>query len=201
MLCEIDGCLTCRICPAHDIDSFALTRESLRRPSAIIDTRALQSINSRGFKSPPLHSRGNHQSMARDLVPVRQFNESIRSFRSDVNSLQRRKNFDAETLSLYHSAASQIAATEADRKSQIILDTGTHSRLPARSFLLNHHGVQAFGGAIHSSGKPRRPSAYDSQVIKIGLRAHPKTDFFSHFRRHALEKFCSIDRKYDRKTC
>src|SRR5262245_12734809 len=190
MLCEIDGGLTCRICPAHDIDSFALTRESLCRPSAIIDTRALQSVNSRGFKSPPLDSRGNHQSMARDLVPVRQFNESVRSFRPDVNSLQRRKNFDAETLSLHHSAASQIAATEADRKSQVILDTGAHSRLPARSFLLNHHGVQPFGGAIHSSSKPRRPSADDRQVIKIGLRARPQSDLLSHLRRHTLEKSC-----------
>src|SRR5437762_6908613 len=115
MLCEVDGCLTCRICPAHGIDSFALTRESLRRPSAIIDTRASQSINSTGFKSPPLHSRGNHQSMARDLVPVRQANESIRSFRSNVNSLQRRKNFDVETLTLHHIAASQIATTAAER--------------------------------------------------------------------------------------
>src|SRR5262249_16059722 len=150
---------------------------SLRRPSAIIDAGALQSINSRGFKSPPLHSRGNHQSMAGDLVPVRQFNESIRSFRSDANSLYRRKNFDAEPLSRCHRAASQIATTEADRESQIILDTGTHSRLPARSFLLNHHGVQSFGRTIDSSGKPGRPSSYDRQVIKIGLRTRPQTDF------------------------
>src|SRR5437773_11835289 len=114
MLCEIDGCLTCRICPAHDIDSFALTRESLRRPSAIIDTRALQSINSRGFKSPPLHSRGYHQSMARDLVPVRQFNELIRSFRSVVNRVQRSKNLYAETLCLFLLVESNLAASDDD---------------------------------------------------------------------------------------
>src|SRR5262245_11160699 len=201
MLSEIDGCLPCRICSADHIDRFAPARKSLRRPSAIIDTRALQSIDSRGFKSPPLHSRGNHQSMAGDLVPVRQFDESIRSFRSNVNSLKRRKNFDAETLSLYHSAASQIAAAEADRKSQIILDTGTHSRLPAWSFLFNHHGVQTFGRTIDSSGKPGRPSAYDRQVIKIGLCSRPQANFLSHFRRHTLEKSCSIGKEHDGKTC
>src|SRR5262249_31888638 len=200
MLCEIDGCLTCRICPAHHIDSFALTRESLRRPTAIIDASALQPINSLCFKSPPLDSRGDHQSMAGDLVPVRQFNESIRSFRSDVDSLQRRKNFDAETLSLVHSAASQVAATEADRKSQIILDTGTHSRSPACTFLPNHHVEQPYETTIHSSGKPRRPSAYDRQLIKIGLRTRPQTDFLSHFRRYTLEESCSIGKQHDRKT-
>src|SRR5438128_8017319 len=153
MLREIYGCLTCRIRSAHHIDAFALVGESVDRPAAIVDTCALQPINSGRFKSPPLDSGGNHQSMAGDLIAVRQFNESVRSFDPDVNRLQRRQNFDAETLSLYHGAARQIATTEADRKSQIVLDAGTHSRLPARSLLLNHHGVQAFGGAIDSGGK------------------------------------------------
>src|SRR5262252_7753903 len=132
MLRKIYCGLTCRIRSAHHIDGFALARESIGRAAAIIDTGALQPINSRRFKSTPLDSRGNHQSMAGDLVSVRQFNESIRSFGSDVNRFQRRQNFDAETLSLHHSAARQIAATEADRKSQIVLDAGTHSGLPAR---------------------------------------------------------------------
>src|SRR5207247_9905720 len=101
---------------------------------------------------------------------------------------------------LYGGPRGNIAATVADRRSRRILDTGTHSRLPARSFLLNHHGVQAFGGAIDSSGKPRRPSAYDRQVIKIGLRARPQADSLSHFRRHTLEKSCSIGKEHDRKT-
>src|SRR2546422_639523 len=112
--------------------------------------------------------------MAGDLVPVRQFKESIRSFGSDVNRLQRKQDFDAETLGLYHSPASQIAATEADGKSQIVLDAGTHSRLPARSLLFNHHRVQAFGGGIDSRGEPGRPSPDDSQVIEIGLRAQDR---------------------------
>ena len=138
--------------------------------------------------------------MTGDLVPVRQFNESIRSFDPDVDRLQRRENFDAETLSLYHSAARQIAPTEADRKSQIVLDAGTHSRLPAGSLFLNHHGVEAFGGSIHSSGKPRRPSTDDRQVIKIGLRARPQTDSLRHLRRHTFEELCSVGKKHDRKT-
>src|SRR5262249_62393097 len=104
------------------------------------------------------------------------------------------------TLSLYYGTAGQIAATEADRKSQVVLDAGAHSRLPAWSFLLDHHGVQAFGSAIHSSGKPRRPSAYDRQIIKIGLRARPQTDFLSHFRRHTLDEACSIGKQHYRKT-
>src|SRR5215470_16178141 len=97
--------------------------------------------------------------MAGDLIAVRQFDESIRSLCSDISSLERRQNFDAETLSLHHCAARQIAATKANRKSEIVLNAGTHSRLPTGSLLLDHHRVQAFGSTIHSSSKPRRPSA------------------------------------------
>src|SRR5215831_16548561 len=117
MLREIDGCLTCRIRSAHDIDCFALERERIGRSAAIIDTCTLQPIDSTRFKSPPLNSRRNHQHMAGDLVPIRQFNESIRSFGSDIDRLQRRENFDTEALSLYYSPAGQIASTETDRKS------------------------------------------------------------------------------------
>src|SRR5262249_36370785 len=122
------------------------------------------------------------------------------SFGSDVDRLQRRENFDTETLSLYHSPARQIASTEADRKSQIVLDAGTHSRLPAGSLFLDHHGVEAFGGAIHSSGKPGRSSADDCQVIKVGLCARPEADFLRHLRRYTLEEPCSVGKKHDRKT-
>src|SRR5262249_14748467 len=105
MLCEIDGRLTSRIRSAHHIDSFALVRESIDRPAAIIDTCALQPIDSARFKPPPLHSCHNHKRMAGDFFPAPQFNESIRPFGPDVTRLQRRQNFDAETHSLYYSAA------------------------------------------------------------------------------------------------
>src|SRR5262249_27681317 len=133
-------------------------------------------------------------------VSVCQLDESIRSFGPDVDRLQRRENFNAETLSLYDGTARQIASTEANRKSQIILDAGTHSCLSAGSLFLDHHSVEAFGGAIHRSSKPRRPSTNDCQVIKISLRACSQTDSLRHLRRDTLEEPCSVGKKHDRKT-
>src|ERR1051326_1894713 len=120
MLREIYGCLACRIRAANHIDSFAFVRESIARSTAIIDTCAVEPVDSPRFKPTPLDSGRNHQRMAGDLIPVRQFNETVRPFGPDGNRLQRRQDFDAETLSLDYSAARQIAAAEADRKSEIV---------------------------------------------------------------------------------
>src|ERR1051326_1436309 len=112
MLREIYGCLTCRIRAAHHIDSFVFVRESIGRSTPIIDTCAVEPFDSPRFKPAPLDSGRNHQGVARDLIPVRQFNESVRPFGPDGNRLERRKDFDAETLSLDHRASRQIPATE-----------------------------------------------------------------------------------------
>ena len=138
--------------------------------------------------------------MARNFVSVRQLDDPVRPFRPDADRFLRRQDFHAKTLRLHHRAPRQIAAAEPRRKSQIILDARTHSRLAAGRFPLDHHRMQAFRRAIDRRRQSRRPSAHDRQIIKVGLRPRPQPHFLGDIRRQAFQKLGSVREKHNRKT-
>ena len=83
----------------------------------------------------------------------------------------RRQNLHAEALRLHHRAPRKIAAAEARRKTEIIFDARTHSRLAAGRLPLDHHRVQAFRRSVNGGGQACRPSTDNRQIIEAGLRA------------------------------
>src|SRR6266478_1144264 len=60
---EVHRRLTRRVRATHDINDFALTGERLCRAATIVNSRALQPVDSRSFKPSPLHSCRDHQRM------------------------------------------------------------------------------------------------------------------------------------------
>src|SRR5207253_7685583 len=184
---EVHCCLTRSVRAAHDIHDFALAGQGFSSATTIVNARALQPVYARSIESTPLYPSRNHQSVTRDLVPIHQLDDSVRSFCSDANSFLRRQDFHPETLGLYDGTPGQIAATEAGWKSKIVLNAGAHSSLAAGRFPLNHHCMQTFRGAIDGSGQTGRSSTYDRQIVEASLGARPQPYLLSDVRGHTLK--------------
>src|ERR1700730_17573222 len=105
------GCWPRRVRAAHHINDLALVGQRLHRATAIINSSTLQSVHPRRLQAAPLHSARNHERVAGDLVPIRQFNDSVGTFGSDAHSFLGSQDFYSETTSLNHSPPRQIAAT------------------------------------------------------------------------------------------
>src|SRR5579863_567027 len=138
--------------------------------------------------------------MTRYFISIRQFDNSVRPFCSGANCFLRGKNLHSKTLRLHYGAAGQVAATEPGRKSQIVLDTGAHSRLAAGRFPLNDYGVQTFRGAINGGGQTSRTSSHNGQVVEAGLGARPQPNFLCDVGRYTFKKFRSVGEKHHRET-
>src|SRR4029077_12044618 len=134
------------------------------------NTCALETVNARCFQPPPLHSGGDHQSMAGNFISVSHLDDAIRTFRPYADSFLR-EDLHAKALRLYHRTPRQIAAAETIGEAKIIFNARTHSRLAAGSFTLHNHSMQSLRCAVNSGSKPSRASTDDRQVIKVGLRA------------------------------
>ena len=158
---EIHGRLAGGVRAPYHINDLTLIGQSLRRAAAIVNSSTLQLVYPRSLQPAPLHSARNHEGVARDLVPIRQFNDSVRTFGSDADSFLRSQDFHSETTGLNDGPPGQIAATEPGGKSEIVLDARTHTRLAAGRFPLNYHGMQTFGGAINRGGQTGGPTSHD----------------------------------------
>ena len=185
---------------ANHVDDFTLAGQCFGSAATVVNSRALQAIDSGRRKSPPLHARRDHQRVAGNFVSIRQFNYAIRTFRANAHRFLRRQDFHAEPLRLDHRAAREIAAAQSHRESQIIFDARTHSGLAAGSFALNHYGVQALGGTIHGCRESRRAAADNRQIVEIRLGPRLQTNALRDVRRNALEQFGPIRKKHDRQA-
>src|SRR5262249_28580607 len=95
---------------------------------------------------------------------------------------------DAEALRLCQGTSSEILATEAGRKAQIVLNAGAHASLPPRSFTFDQHRLESFRSAVDSGGQAGRPGANDDEVIEGLFSFHAKTDFFCDLERGRLNQ-------------
>src|SRR5580698_799515 len=166
---EVHCSLARRIRASYNVNSLALAGKRFCGPSAIVNTCTLQAIDSRSFKPPPLDSACDHQRVTGNLAFIRQLNDAIRPFRPNTDSFLWRKNLHSETLRLDYCASGEIASAESGRKSQIVLNPRTHSRLAAGRFAFNHHRMQAFRCAVDGCREARWAAAHNCQIVKVGL--------------------------------
>src|SRR5579864_4667627 len=94
---------------AHHVHRFTFAGESFRRAAAVVHARTLEPVNARRIQPPPLHARGDHQSVAGNFITILQLDDPVRAFCSHANGLLRRENFHAKSLRLDHGAPGQIA--------------------------------------------------------------------------------------------
>src|SRR2546430_3267688 len=82
---------------------------------------------------------------------------------------------------------SQIAASEAGRKAEVILDARTEASLAAGSFAFDDDGAQTFTGAVDRGGESRGTAAHDGEVIEISLGARTQANLVGDGRKRRLE--------------
>ena len=157
---KVHGGLTGRVRAADHINDFTFAGERLGGATAIINSRTLQPVDTGSGEATPLDAGRDHQRVTRNLISIRQLNDSVRAFGTDADRFLR-QDLDPETLRLHDGAPGKIGAAETGRKSQIVFDAGTHPRLTAGRFALNHYGVQAFGSSVNGSGETSGASTHD----------------------------------------
>src|SRR4029450_8887567 len=71
--------------------------------------------------------------------------------------LDRNVEVGAELLRLHHGALGQFGARDAGRETQVVLDPGGCTGLPAGGNRVEDDRRESFGSAVHSGGEARRP--------------------------------------------
>ena len=85
----------------------------------------------------------------------------------DAGHFERREKLGAEPLRLHQSAARQLAAADAGRKAEIVLDPRAGARLSARSMPVEQQRPQPFRCAVHRRREARRTGADDHEVVHV----------------------------------
>ena len=92
----------------------------------------------------------------------------------DAGHFERREKLGAEPLRLRERAARQLAAADAGRKPEVVLDARTGARLPARRVPVEQQRPQPFRCAVHRRRESGRTGADDHEVVDIeGGRERP----------------------------
>src|SRR5579864_4697618 len=185
------------ICPAYHIDDFSLSGEGFGSTAAVINAGPLEAVDSRSFQPSPLHSRRDHERVARDFAGIRQLEDAVRALSANGNRFLGRKNFDSEASCLHDSPASQIGTAESGGESEIVFDARTHSRLAAGRLPLDHNGVQALRGTVNGGRQPGRTSTYNGEVVKTCFGTRAQAHLLRDISGRALQQFCSIGEKHN----
>jgi len=150
--------------------------------AAIVDTGALQPIDTRHVPAAATALRfAIIKRVAGDLIAVRQLHDPIGSLGSNAASLLRRQNFHSKNAGLASPARrARSFATESGRKSQVVLDARTHSRLASRLASRSTITVCSPSDAPYTARRQTsRPSTYNREVVEVGLRTCPQSHFLS----------------------
>src|SRR5271157_5859508 len=103
--------------------------------------------------------------MAGDLVAIGELEDAVGALGAQLHRLLRRDYLHSKTLRLHHRSPRQICATQACRKSEVVLDARAQASLSAGSLAIYHHRLQSLGSAIHRCRQPARTSADDGKII------------------------------------
>src|SRR5262245_6309905 len=98
---------------------------------------------------------------------------------SHRQSLCRGRKLCAKTIRLKLREISQVAATNAGRKTKEILNQGRRARLSSWRVTLEHDGLQTFRGSVNGSSQARGAGPHNRQV---------SPDFFFFSRRQRPQK-------------
>ena len=112
------------------------------------------------------HAGRNQHRPRHDGAAVAEHQLFVPGVDGHAGDLERHDQLRAEPLRLSHSPPGQLAAADAGRKPEIVLDPRTAARLPARRMAIEQQGPQPFRGAVHSGRQPRRAGADNHQVVQ-----------------------------------
>src|SRR5947209_3751805 len=166
ILRKVDGSLPGGVPSANQVHLLIAASHSLGDRGAIIDASPGQGIYARNIQSAVKDAAGEQEYMAAQLRAVCQVNTPVLAIYLYPHRLLWRDDLRAKTLRLRHGTTRQFSPAQSCRKTQVVLDARTRSRLSARSLLLHKQGAQSLGGAIDSRGKPCWTGTDDNQIVK-----------------------------------
>ena len=96
---------------------------------------------------------------------------------------ERHEKLGAKPLRLRHGAPRQLAAADAGRKPEVVLDPRTGARLPARRVPVEQQRPQPFRRAVHGRREPGRAGADDHQVVQVERGRERSAEALGHLAR------------------
>ena len=158
-------------------------RRRFRGRGAVIHARARVLRHAgRGMLAIEHAGRGQHGSR-HDFAAIAERETLVSRIDRDSGHFERREKLRAEPLRLRQGAARQLAAADAGRKSEIVLDPGAGARLSARRVPVEQQCPQPFRCAVHRRRKAGRTGADDHEVVHIEGGRERSAEALGHLRR------------------
>ena len=121
---------------ADDIDVLVPAGSHLGGCAAVVNARALQTIDARNVEFAPLNAGGQQHGVTRQLGSVVEAHIAIRTIHPQRRRFLRRDDLYAKTPGLRNGTAREVAAREARRKAQVVFNARSSGQLvrPALRF-------------------------------------------------------------------
>ena len=153
------------------------------RGGAVVDAGAGERRDAGRRMLAILHAGGGQQRARDDLAAVAQRQALVSAVDRDAGHFERHEHLGAEPLCLRDRAPGQLAAADAGREAEIVLDLRAGARLPARRMPIEQQRPQSLGGAVHRGGEPGRSGAHDHEVVEIARRGQRSAEALGHLAR------------------
>ena len=105
-----------------------------------------------------LHAGRGQQRARHDLAAVAERQMLVSGVDRDAGHFERHEELRAEPLRLRHRASRQLAAADAGRKAEIVLDSRAAARLSAGRVPIEQQRPQSFGCAVDRRARPGGPA-------------------------------------------
>jgi hypothetical protein len=173
---EVHGGLSRRVAAADDEDAPARERRRLGRGGPVVHagSRVLRDAGRRMFAV--LHARRREHRAGDELPAVRERQALVSRFEGNARHLEGHDHLRAEPLGLRDRATGQLAAGDARREPEVVLDLRAGARLAAGRVPFEEQRLQSLGRAVDRGGEPRGSRADDDQVVEVegGRRRAPE---------------------------
>ena len=160
-----------------DRDRVAAAEPCLELGGGVVDAGALEPVHAGDVQAAVAHAGREHHGVRLHLGPVGQSHDEVAVDAVERLGLAGDREGGAELAGLDHRAVGQLAARDARREAEVVLDLGRGPRLPSRRDRVEHDRGESFGGRGHRSGETGRAGADHQQVVRIaGRRVLPQAE-------------------------
>ena len=177
---QVNGGLAGRVRAAHHVHVLVLAALGLGERRAVVDARPghLGATGGRQLAVGDPGREDDRLGVDRAAVGQPQFLGGTAHLKAGC--LDGRQQLGAELDGLPPRAVGELAAGQAVREAQVVLDPRGLARLAAGGELLDEHGAQALGRAVDGRAKAGRAAAHHDQVVEVMLRDRRQVDLRRH---------------------
>ncbi len=164
---QVQGGLAGRVRAADDVDVLPRARRGLGQRRTVVHPAPGQVVQPRRAQPPVGHPGSQDDGMRVDGGAVRERHPPRRAADLQAGHLPGGQHLGAELGGLPAGPVGQLRSGHPVREAQVVLDPRALPGLPAGRELLDQHGPQPLGRAVHRGAQPGRAAADHDQVVEV----------------------------------